>query len=305
MFKYKYQVPDNKKVRVIVHTDCKNEADDQFALAHHLMTPQFEVKGIIAGHFEANHTFYGERETMKASYDEIIKVLELMGLAGEYPVLKGSETALVDEHSQSPSEGADFIITEAMKDDDRELYAVFQGTLTDLASAILKEPAICDRMTAVWIGGGPYPSGGFEFNLLQDVAAANVVFSSSMPLWQVPENVYKQMEVSLAELEYRVEPCGEIGHYLFQQMVDFNNKFTSYKDWPHGESWGLGDQGTVTVLLEEHNRGNFDWIPAPNFSKELYYIHKQNNRAIRVYHTLDARFTLEDFYAKLALNFRK
>ena len=39
MFKYAYQVPENKKIRVIVHTDCKNEADDQFALAHHLMTP--------------------------------------------------------------------------------------------------------------------------------------------------------------------------------------------------------------------------------------------------------------------------
>lgn len=39
MWKYAYQVPENKKIRVIVHTDCKNEADDQFALAHHLMTP--------------------------------------------------------------------------------------------------------------------------------------------------------------------------------------------------------------------------------------------------------------------------
>ena len=33
MWKYAYQVPENKKIRVIVHTDCKNEADDQFALA--------------------------------------------------------------------------------------------------------------------------------------------------------------------------------------------------------------------------------------------------------------------------------
>lgn len=66
---------------------------------------------------------------------------------------------------------------------------------------------------------------------------------------------------------------------------------------------GLGDQGTVTVLLEENNRGNYDWIPAPMFSKEMYYIHGQNNRPIRVYHTLDSRFTLEDFYAKLAINF--
>lgn len=29
MWNYAYTVPENKKVRVIVHTDCKNEADDQ------------------------------------------------------------------------------------------------------------------------------------------------------------------------------------------------------------------------------------------------------------------------------------
>ncbi|MDN5315584.1 MAG: hypothetical protein PWP10_4336 [Clostridiales bacterium] len=303
---YMYQVPENKKVRVIVHTDCKNEADDQFALAHHLMTPQFEIRGIIAGHFEANHFLHGEGNTMQASYDEIIRVLDYMGIKDSYEhiVYKGGVRPMSDEATKVESAGAAFIIEEAMRSDERELYAVFLGSLTDLAAAIIKEPAICGRMTAVWIGGGPYPSGGFEFNLLQDINAANVVFSSSMPLWQVPENVYKQMEVSLAELQYKIQPCGAIGNYLFQQMVDFNNRVVAYKDWPHGESWGLGDQGTVTVLLEEHNRGNYDWLPAPNFSKEMYYIHKQENRPIRVYHMLDARFTLEDFYAKLSINFR-
>ncbi|HOJ92705.1 MAG TPA: nucleoside hydrolase [Dictyoglomaceae bacterium] len=303
--KYKYKVPENKKIRLIIHTDCKNEADDQFALVHHLMTPQFCIKGIIAGHFEANHSFYGERQTMQASYDEILKVLDLMGLKDKYNVLKGSEIPLPDEKTALDSEGADFIIEEAMKDDPLPLYAVFQGCLTDLASAILKKPEICSRMTAVWIGGGPYPSGGYEFNLLQDIAAANIVFSSQMPLWQIPENAFKQTEVSLAELQYRVAPCGEIGKYLFEQMVEFNNKMDFSVPWPHGESWGLGDQATVTVLLEENNRGNYDWIPAPLFSKEMYYIYKQNNRAIRVYHTIDSRFTLEDFYAKLAINFGK
>ena len=54
MWNYEYVVPENKKVRMIVHTDCKNEADDQFALAHHLMTPRFDLKGIVAGHFWKN-----------------------------------------------------------------------------------------------------------------------------------------------------------------------------------------------------------------------------------------------------------
>ena len=90
MWKYAYQVSENKKIRVIVHTDCKNEADDQFALAHHLMTPKFDVRGIVAGHFCKNPQEYGEENTAKASYDEVIRMMELMGIEGEYPVALGA-----------------------------------------------------------------------------------------------------------------------------------------------------------------------------------------------------------------------
>ena len=303
MFQYAFEVPENKKVRLLIHTDCKNEADDQFALAHHLMTPKFKVRGIVAGHFEKNPQEYGPGNTVDASYEEILKVMGLMGLSGEYPVWRGARGPLPDERTAVPSEGADAIIAEAMREDPLPLYVVFQGCLTDLASAYLKEPRIAERMTAIWIGGGKWPEGGFEFNLLQDIHAANVVFSSEIPLWQIPINVYKQAAVSLAELQYRVQPCGEIGNYLFNQMVEFNRKCAQVQHWPHGESWGLGDQGTVTVLLEESERMNWDPHPAPRFAPDMKYIHGQDNREIRVYHTLDSRLTMEDFYAKLALNF--
>ena len=94
-----------------------------------------------------------------------------------------------DEQTPVELEGVDFLIEEAMKDDPFLYTRFFQGCLADLASAYLKEPKIARRMTVVWIGGGPYPSGGFEFNLLQDIHAANVVFGSDLPLWQIPENV--------------------------------------------------------------------------------------------------------------------
>ena len=57
------------------------------------------------------------------------------------------------------------------------------------------------------------------------------------------------------------------------------------------------------MLLEESERMNWDPHPAPRFAPDMKYIHGQDNREIRVYHTLDSRLTMEDFYAKLALNF--
>ena len=75
---YDFTVPKQKKIRVIINTDAKNEADDQFAIVHHLLTPKFEIKGIIAAHFDTRPD-QGKEETMDMSYQEVKKVLSLMG----------------------------------------------------------------------------------------------------------------------------------------------------------------------------------------------------------------------------------
>ena len=304
---YAFEVPAQKKVRMIVHTDAKNEADDQFAIAHHLMTDKFDVKGLIAGHFNIKPQGFGEGHTAQASLDEIHKVLGLMGLEGEVDVYKGSEYPLEDENTPRPSAGADFIIEEAMKDDPRPLYIALQGCVTDLASAILMKPEICSRMTAIWIGGGMYPEGGFEFNCMQDIAAANVIMKSSMKLWQIPIMIYKQMSVSLAELQAKVYPCGELGKYLCEQMYEYNMKNADDAHWPHGEIWGLGDSPTIGVLLFEGEKTDvFEMQPAPTISYEdmtYSYEDSANRRKVRVYNDVNARLTLEDFFAKMKINF--
>lgn len=304
---YTFSVPDNKRVRMIVSTDCKNEADDQFALAHHLMTPMFIVKGIVACHFNLNPRQYGNGRTAQASLDEVNKILDLMDLQGVCPVCKGSELPMEDEKTPSVSEGAKLIVEEAMKDDPHPLYVACQGALTDLASALLMEPKIAERLTVIWIGGAPYPSGGGEFNLQQDVAAANAVMKSAVPVWQVPSNVYKKVTVSLAELQLNVQPCGELGNYLYQQMVDFNNTFYQFQEWPHGEIWGLGDSPTVGLLLAEVQRRDlYDMIEAPEISYEDFtYSFTGKNRPIRVYKDANEELTLRDFFAKLKLNYGK
>ena len=307
MDRYEFRVPEGKRLRYIVSTDCAAEADDQYTLAHILMTPKLDVKGVAAAHFDRmNLHGYGPGETAKASYDEVRKVMELMGMADACPVCMGAPTWLPDESTPIPSEGAQLIIDEAMKEDPRPLFIGVQGSLTDLASAILMKPEICSRMTAIWIGGGDYPEGGGEFNLMQDPHAANVVFRSEMPLWQVPTSTYKQFGVSLAELQYRVRPHGKIGAYLFQNLVALNERLADGAwPWPHGEIWGLGDEGTVAALLEElEKKDGYDVIPAPVVDTEtLQYTHTGENRAIRVYHTMNARLDLEDLFCKLAINF--
>lgn len=162
-----------------------------------------------------------------------------------------------------------------------------------------------DKLTALWVGGGTWPEGGWEYNLSNDLHAANVVFQSKMELWHIPHNVYTTMSVSIAELACKVKPYGEIGNYLYQQLVDFNEwaaTALSNVPWPKGETWSLGDSPAISLLLDDHEYG-YELKPAPRIKKDHHYEHNQNERMIRVYHYVDARFTLEDMFAKLALNY--
>lgn len=306
MWNYDFKVPEKKKIRYIIHTDCKNEADDQYTVAHALMIEKFEVKGIIAGHFDkGNQGRFPEHTTADASYQEVKRILGYMGIENQYPVYTGANTGLTDMQTPIVTEAAKFIVEEAMKEDDRPLYIGMQGAITDLACAILMEPEICERMTCIWVGGGNYPKGGWEFNLAQDINAARVVFNSSMPVWQIPQIVYKQFATSICELQLKVKPCGSIGKYLYEQLIEFNNEvMLQDSSWPHGECWILGDESCVCTLLEEMDRNDgYEMIEAPSISDDMHYSFGNGNRKIRVYNKLDVRMDLEDLFAKLKINF--
>ena len=64
MFPYAYEVPVSKQVRVIMNTDAKNEADDQFAIVHGLLTSKFSIEGLIGAHFGTQRTNNSMEESL-------------------------------------------------------------------------------------------------------------------------------------------------------------------------------------------------------------------------------------------------
>lgn len=294
---YKFQVPSEKIVRVITNTDAKNEGDDQFAVVQTLLSPKIENVGLIAAHFGTTRV----ADSMEQSYKELEVILDKMDISKENLLYRGATKPMENKTTPVDSEGARLIIEEAMKNDDRPLYITFMGPLTDIASAYLIEPRIAKKVIIIWIGGGAYPNGGVEYNLGNDIHAANVVFSSPMEVWQVPKNVYEMMPVSMAELEVRVRPYGKIGEYLFDQLVEHSMEEIPRKSsFRTGESWVLGDSPAVGLILYEH-RFCFDWVKAPLITESQSYVENPFNRPIRVYNSIDARLILEDMYAKLQL----
>ena len=131
-------LPPNKLSRVIINTDAKNEADDQYAIVQGLLTPSFELHGIIAAHFGSIKS----KTSMQDSYDEVMKLLDLMALRGQVRVEKGAEGPITNEQTAADLPGARFIVEQGMKDDPRPLHVAFLGPLTDMASALLIEPQL-------------------------------------------------------------------------------------------------------------------------------------------------------------------
>jgi purine nucleosidase len=285
------------RARVIIDTDAKNEADDQFAIVHALLSPSLDIRGLIAAHF-------GNRRgpnSMEESREEIDLLVRLLDLVGGTQVVNGAPHALPDDMTPVDSPGARLIIEEAMKQGAPPLFVAFLGPITDMASAFLLEPRIADQdLTVIWIGGPPYEGVGAvykpEFNLSNDVVAANIVFASSLKVWQVPMSTYVMMAVSYAELYEKVAPCGEIGSYLVQQLVEFNGKH------PHAGRFidfrSLGDSPAVGLMLNPA-AGSWTDRPAPGFAFDCTYDFSREYRPIRVYNTIDSRYVFGDMFAKL------
>ena len=281
--------------RVIVDTDAKNEADDQFAIVHALFSPTLDVRGLIAAHFGSERS----DRSMAESREEIDLLLRLSRLSDSVVVADGATTGIPDATTPLDSAGARLIIEESkLAGPNDPLYVAFLGPLTDMASAILLDPAIVERdVIVVWIGGMGYDVDwsypGVEFNLRNDVTAANVTFESGLEIWQVPAPVYSMVSVGYTELEEKIGGTSELADYLISQLVDFN---ATHHAEPI-ESRSLGDSPAISLILNPRG-GVSRTIPAPRFGAEGGYL-PGSGHPVKVFDTVDIRYLLEDMFAKI------
>lgn len=165
---------------VVLDTDAFNEIDDQFAIAHLLLSPdRVNLQAIYAAPFlNAKVTSFGEG--MEQSYEEILRLLDLLPGITPPPVLRGATMFLDDHADDTANPAADDLIERARAaSPERPLHVVAIGAPTNVALALRRAPDIADSVRVIWLGGhGLHWPDAREFNLKQDVPASRAVLET-------------------------------------------------------------------------------------------------------------------------------
>jgi len=296
--------PAGPRARVIISNDLGADPDGLFAFVHQILCTSTDVRAVVGAHAQLPKDFFDTgKYQAQDSADIANKMLKLIGRRN-VPVYAGSNDKLVDANTPRVTEGAKAIVAEAMRTDTKlPLYLTAGGTLTDIASAYLMEPKIADKVTLIWIGGSPYPNGGGEYNLNADVIAARVIFNNStMPIWQIPSDVYSMCVVSDFELQRHLSRAGAIGKFLWENQLAYYARFPIN----FGETYQLGDSPLVllTALGSPWGATNsysspYETIFAPTIGSNGSYAANTTGRKIRVYKGVDLRLMYHDFFSKM------
>lgn len=187
----------NSPQKVIIDTDIGDDVDDAFALALAVSSPELQVLGVT--------TTFGDTETRAKIVD---RFLGEVGRA-EIPVFAGTATTTKNPMSQRKyAEGGTFakashagavqFLLDEIRKYPGEITLIAIGPLMNVGAAIDRDAATFRKLKRVVLMGGSIRRGygdlGYtdtvppmpEWNILNDVTAAQKLFSVGVPLFVMP-----------------------------------------------------------------------------------------------------------------------
>lgn len=288
-------------VDVVLDTDAFNEIDDQFAISYLLRYgDKLRLKGICAAPF-LNKKVESPREGMRKSFDEITKLLKLAQREELSTIVhRGSEEFLPDEATPVPSDAASFMAELAdTYTPENPLYIIAIGAITDVASAILKNPRMKENCVIIWLGGHGIhmPEQAAEFNMVQDIAAARVVMGCGIPMVLVPcRGVVDRFCTSKYELAHWLKDKNSLANYLYENACREAESYAAGKPWTRT----IWDVTAVAWLLNEDQRYMRETIiPAPVPEYDKTYSFPVDRHPVQYVFWINRDALFEDLFRKL------
>jgi len=262
--------PPAGQLHVIIDSDAGNEVDDQWAIGLALGFPErLQIEGFVAAHFGLT----GGSKGIEKSYANILATLKAAGMTDKFTVKRGSDPVVYRDRVPE-SEGVDFIVEQAHKaTPENPLWLVSIGPATDAAAALMKDPAIADRLVIFWHGRTRWPERAWNFNAYNDIKAVQIIFE--MPTRFILFDTGTYLTMPLKESERRIASVGSLGRFLHDIRTP-----PQYAT----DTKGFFDVGDIAALIDEHT-ARWEVTEAPSVDHDLRYsFSHKNGKIVRIYH---------------------
>jgi ribosylpyrimidine nucleosidase len=166
--------------------------------------------------------------------------------------------------------------------------------LTNIAIALQKNPEIKSHIKEIMLMGGSIGSGNVtpagEFNIVVDPEAANIVFSSGLPVYMNGLDVTRQVLVT----KDVVERMGKIGNFASDLFVALMKQYNinQKKIFRWSQGGPLHDPVTIVSLLDpsvvtyEYMNVDIDLSKGPSYGRtncdRYNYLHSKPNAYVAV-----------------------
>ena len=248
-----------EKTKIIL--DCDPGHDDAVAITLAANSDKIDLLGI---------TVVAGNQTLEKTQINARNVCQWLGV--DVPVYAGCGQPMVREkmiagdiHGETGLDGpvfppltkelekehaVDFIVKTLMESDG-DITMVTTGPMTNLAMAMRMEPAIIPKIKQIVLMGGAYTNGNVtpaaEFNIIADVDAAYVCFTSGRPITMMGLDVTRKV-LCYPEIVDRMEKIGNKASKLFADLMRFFCK--TQKEVFGWEGGPLHDPVTIAWLLD-------------------------------------------------------
>ena len=248
--------------QIIIDTDPGQ--DDAVAILLALASPEIEVLGVCA---------VAGNVPLALTQKNALKICELAGQP-HIPVFAGASRPLMRElvtaeyvhgktgldgpdlpepHMQLQDQNAvDFMVETLLNAPQKTITLCALGPLTNIALALIKQPAIAPKIKQlVLMGGGLFEGGNVtpaaEFNIYVDPHAAKTVFDAGIPTVMMPLDVTHKALTS----RRRVQAFRDLNTRCGTATADLLDFFERYDESKYGTEGGpLHDPNVIAYLLQ-------------------------------------------------------
>jgi len=298
---------------VIISSDTGVEMDDMWMLAHVALSPEFDLRGVVTAHGPVivMVTDDGNVSAQTVPPDTVARamaaiarsVLDHLPITDKPPVYAGADNPLENKDTPSPSTGLDFILREsrAYRSDER-LTILMLGPATDVASAILADSTIVDRIEVVAMAYNKWPQGSDVFNVHNDIPAWQILMHSHTPLVVGDSTVAAtNLKMTRDKAKNVFAGQGASGVYISNLLVSWLDNNRRIADVVTGDpdSWPVWDEVTMAYILGLTAQETY---PRPVLRDDMTFDHTkvdQTRPSITWITHIDSEGLWKDFSRKL------